>query len=69
MLVILLLVGLLTGCATAHERHEAHAWRLVCEDAPYEAGMSIDPQAQRAMTALDLWKRSIEDINAECATR
>lgn len=61
--VIVAVLG--TGCANVISP-EQQAWHTLCEDAPYLAGMSISPKAQRAMTQLDLWKYSVEDVNEMC---
>ena len=61
------LVGLsVLGCATPQRRAEQADWRTVCANAPYGEGQSITASEQRAMTRLDLWKVSVEELNRQC---
>lgn len=41
-------------------------WILICEEAPLTAGHEYEPREQRAMTRLDLWRYSVEEVNRMC---
>lgn len=62
----MLVVTVVGASCTRSLSPEQQAWEALCEDAPYLAGSSISPKAQRAMTQLDLWKVSVEDVNEMC---
>lgn len=64
-----LLLMSVTGCAPAVASEESRAWSTLCANAPFTAGMEISYAEQRAMTTLEVWKLSVEELNAQCQTR
>ena len=56
----------LIGCAPSQAEVD---WRTICASAPYGAGQAYSPSEQRAMTRLNLWIRSVEQVNQDCASR
>lgn len=66
---LLLILLLLSGCATATERADRAAWDEVCSNAPHRAGHKFDPREQRAMDALNAWSIPIEEVDEFCEGR
>ena len=60
---------LLAGCATPQQQQVNADWAILCDQAPYGAGQEISPKEQRAMTRLEVWKLSVEELNQQCQTR
>ena len=59
----------LSGCATPLQRQAKADWSLICADAPYLGGSSIDAPQQRAMTRQGAWALTVEEINARCQSQ
>ena len=64
-----LLVALmaLLGCATPQQRAEAHAWRVICAEAPHALGQRLEAREQKAMAVVDpQWRLSVEAVDTRC---
>ena len=44
-------------------------WDKVCAEAPYGLGQGYTPSQQRAMTRLNLWHKSVDEVNGLCQSR
>ena len=62
----------LQGCDSVAAKPVAQRdrdWQILCANAPFVAGMEVSYAEQRAMTRLDAWKLSVEQVNEACAAR
>ena len=60
-----LILLLLTGCATSQERQVAQTWRTICRTAPYQSGDTIPKSVLMAFYTLPGFP-SATDVNQRC---
>ena len=65
----LALALILGGCTAQAMTQEEKDWQLICSFAPHRAGQPIGILEQRAMTRLDVWSLSVEELDEQCLSR
>ena len=67
LLVLTTLLPAAHGCAKPDP--QAALYTALCQDHPAVLGQEISREEKAALTELELWEKSVEEIDAVCAAR